>query len=242
MAEDLFATAQALNAAVPDDLAERLGAARAAIPGRLVLTTGFGLEGQLLTHGIARAGLEIELVTLDTGRLFPETYEVWAETERRYDLLIRAVHPDAAALARLTDRQGPMGFRASVAAREACCGVRKVAPLAMALDGVAGWVTGLRRSQSAARRATRFAEADMERGLVKLAPLFDWTAEAVASHIRSLDIPYNPLFDRGFASIGCQPCTRPVRVGESERAGRWWWEEGARECGLHLPPPYAPAA
>lgn len=242
MAATLHATAQALNAAVPGDLAARLRAARAAITGRLVLTTGFGLEGQLLTHTVARAGLDIDLVTLDTGRLFPETYAVWAETERRYGLRIRAVHPDARALAALSARQGPMGFRDSVRAREACCEVRKVAPLALALDGAAGWITGLRRSQSAARRATRLAEADGARGLVKLAPLFDWTAEAVASHIRGLDIPYNPLFDRGFASIGCEPCTRPVRVGESERAGRWWWEESARECGLHRPAPYAPAA
>lgn len=242
MGRDPAAIARALEAAPPADLAGRLRAARAAVPGRLVLTTGFGLEGQLLTHAIAQAGIDVEIVTLDTGRLFPETHEVWAETERRYGLTIRAVHPEAEAVEALVAEQGPMGFRASVAARQACCGVRKVAPLARALAGAAGWITGLRRSQSASRRSLRFAVPDPAHGLVKIAPLFDWEAGAVADHVRGLDIPYNPLHDRGFASIGCAPCTRAVRVGEDERAGRWWWEDSARECGLHLPRPLAPAA
>jgi phosphoadenosine phosphosulfate reductase len=244
MRDDLDALAARLNAAPPDTPAARLRALRAALPGRMVLTTGFGLEGQLITHFVARSGLDIELVTLDTGRLFPETLELWAETERRYGLRIRGIAPDGAELERLIARQGPEGFRASVPAREACCGVRKVAPLARALEGAAGWITGLRRSQSPARAQVRFAEVDTGRGLLKFAPLFDWTQAAVAEHVRALEIPYNRLLDRGFASVGCAPCTRALRPGERERDGRWWWEASARECGLHRPPAdaIAPAA
>lgn len=242
MSGDLQDLAARLNAAPPSELAGRLRALRAAVPGRLVLTTGFGLEGQLITHHVARTGLDIDLVTLDTGRLFAETLDLWAETERRYGLRIRGVAPDGAELEALIARQGPAGFRASVPAREACCGVRKVAPLARALAGASGWVTGLRRSQSPARAAVRFAEVDADRGLVKLAPLFDWTQAAVAEHVHALDIPYNRLLDRGFASVGCAPCTRALRPGERERDGRWWWEASSRECGLHRPAAMAPAA
>lgn len=236
---DLDAAAAALNAAVPGGLGARLRAAREAVPGRLVVTTAFGLEGQLITHAIAGAGLDVDFVTLDTGRLFPETHAVWAETEARYGLRIRAIHPEAEALDALVAGQGPEGFRASVENREACCRVRKVAPLARALAGAGGWISGLRRGQSEARGAVPFAAADHGRGLLKISPLFDWTAEAVAEHVRDLGIPYNALHDRGFPSVGCAPCTRAVRVGEDSRAGRWWWEQSARECGLHLPQPTA---
>lgn len=228
--------AQALNAHPPEDPADRLRRLRAAIPGRIVLTTAFGLESQFLIHFIAREGLEIDLVTLDTGRLFPETYDVWDATERRYGLRIRGILPEARAVEGLVARDGPFGFRDSVTARQACCDTRKVAPLARALAGASGWITGLRRGQSDARRAVRFAEADAGRGLVKLSPLFDWSEAAVAAHVHALDIPYNRLLDQGFRSVGCQPCTRAVRVGEDARAGRWWWEDGARECGLHVRP------
>ena len=238
----LVARSEALNAAVPSGLGPRLHALRAAISGPVVLTTAFGIESQLLTHFIARERLDIDLVTLDTGRLFPETLEVWAETEARYGVRILALSPDRVELDELLARDGPMGFRHSVTARQACCHVRKVSPLGRALQGAAGWISGLRRSQSATRRDTRFAEADQGRGLIKLSPLFDWSEEDVVLHVRSLDIPYNRLLDRGFRSIGCQPCTRATRIGEDARAGRWWWEESTRECGLHLRPAVAPAA
>ena len=240
--QTLIARAEALNEGVPAGLAPRLHALRAAIPGRVVLTTAFGIESQLLTHVIARERLDIDLVTLDTGRLFPETLEVWAETEARYGVRILALHPDRVALDDLLARDGPQGFRRSVAAREACCHVRKVAPLARALQGAAGWISGLRRSQSASRRDTRFAEADPARGLVKVSPLFDWSEEDVVRHVRSLDIPYNRLLDAGFRSIGCQPCTRATRIGEDARDGRWWWEDSTKECGLHFRPAISPAA
>lgn len=233
---------QSLNADTPQDIGDRLRLIRDRIAGRLVLTTAFGLESQLLIHIIAREGLDYDLVTLDTGRLFPETYEVWAETERRYGLRIRAIHPDAEQLDTLIARDGAMGFRQSTAAREACCTVRKVAPLARALDGAGGWLSGLRRGQSAARANVRFASADRLRRLTKVSPLFDWSEDQVAVHVRSLDIPYNRLLDAGFRSVGCQPCTRAVRIGEPARAGRWWWEDSAKECGLHVTPGLASAA
>lgn len=222
-------------------LAERLAHARTLVRGRLVLTTSFGLEDQLLTHAVVHAaalgGIEADVVTLDTGRLFPETHEAWAETERRYGIRVRAYVPDPHGLEPLLARIGPDGFRASVENRHACCYVRKVEPLGRALAGAAGWISGLRGTQSDARADVPFLVRDEARGLLRIHPLFDWTRAQVVDAIREHAIPYNRLEDRGVLSIGCQPCTRAVQAGEDERAGRWWWErEGARECGLHVGP------
>jgi phosphoadenosine phosphosulfate reductase len=222
-------------------LEQRLREARSLVPGRLVLTTSFGLEDQALTHALASEELDIDLVTLDTGRLFPETYAVWAETERRYGLRVRAFAPERRDVERLVAEDGIDGFRNAVEARQRCCGVRKVEPLARALAGAAGWITGLRADQSAHRAAATFAEADAVRRLVKINPLSDFSRDAVREYVRVNEVPYNPLHDVGFLSIGCAPCTRAVRPGEPERAGRWWWEqEEKKECGLHLRP--VPAA
>ena len=219
------------------DPAGRLRAIRDAVPGRIVLTTSFGAEDQALTHLVAESGLDIELATLDTGRLFPETHDVWAETERRYGLRVRALHPDADALEHLVASQGINGFREDQAARHACCGVRKVEPLGRALSGVAGWITGLRADQSASRTWAYFAQVDPARDLLKFNPLLDWTRQAVADFLAAHDVPRNALHARGFASIGCAPCTRAIGPDEPERAGRWWWEqESHQECGLHLGP------
>ncbi len=233
MTRELLRRAEALNANVAGGIAARLVAVREQLRGPIVLTTAFGIESQLLTHFIARERLDIDLVTLDTGRLFGETLEVWAETEARYGLRVRALSPESGQLDDLLAGDGPMGFRHSVAARQRCCHVRKVAPLTQALTGAAGWISGLRRGQSPGRRDVRFAAADPARGLVKVSPLFDWSEEEVALHIRSLGIPYNRLLDAGFRSVGCQPCTRATRIGETAREGRWWWEDSTRECGLH---------
>ena len=221
------------------NLRERIRLVEAAVPGRLVFTTSLGIEDQALTHAIAFAGerakARIEIVTLDTGRLFPETYDVWAETESAYSLRIRAYAPDREAEEAFVAREGINGFRHSVEARQACCGFRKVEPLARALDGAAVWFTGLRAGQSATRAETPLAEADEARGLIKVNPLADWSRAQVDAFVRDNYVPYNVLHDRGFPSIGCAPCTRAVRVGEDERAGRWWWEqESKKECGLHL--------
>jgi phosphoadenosine phosphosulfate reductase len=220
-------------------LPRRLALVRSRLPGRLVFTTSFGLEDQAITHAICTAdpGADIEIVTLDTGRLFPETYDLWAETEERYGRRIPAYAPDAAALEALISDQGVSGFRRSVQNRQTCCAVRKVAPLGRALAGASGWITGLRAEQSQGRAATPFAAFDPGYGLVKINPLADWSRQDLAQYVADNAIPYNPLHDRGFPSIGCAPCTRAVKIGEPDRAGRWWWENDAKkECGLHLRP------
>jgi phosphoadenosine phosphosulfate reductase len=225
------------------DLFERLAVAAAEVPGRLVFTTSLGLEDQAIAHAIFAQDLAIDVVTLDTGRLFPETYQLWADTERRYGRRIRALSPDHRGLEALVARQGIDGFRASIEARRACCGVRKVKPLARALAGACGWITGLRAEQSADRAVLDLAVVDQAYGVVKVNPLFDWTRDRVVDFVRAHDVPYNPLHDRGFLSIGCAPCTRAVRPGEPERAGRWWWEqEDKKECGLHRHAPRPVAA
>ncbi len=214
---------------------ERLRSLRAAVAGRIMFTTSFGLEDQALTHLIRSEGLAIEIVTLDTGRLFPSTYRLWEETEARYGFRIKSYHPDGAALAALIADSGANGFYHSKAARLDCCGVRKIEPLRRALAGAEAWVTGLRAGQSDARGAVALAEWDEGHGLIKTAPLFDWTREAVAAFCAAEEVPINPLHAEGFPSIGCEPCTRAIRPGENERAGRWWWEEDeAKECGLHV--------
>ncbi len=214
----------------------RLRDLREALPGRIVFTHGFGIEGQVIVHWICEQGLDIDLVTLDTGRLFPETYELWADTERRYGRRIRAIYPERAALEDLVARDGIDGFYMAKEAREACCAVRKVRPLERALHGAAAWITGARADQNEVRRAAGLIGFEESRGLIKFNPLFDWTREQVLAVARAHRVPLNPLHAKGFASIGCAPCTRALAPGEPERNGRWWWEqEGHRECGLHLP-------
>jgi phosphoadenosine phosphosulfate reductase len=231
MARRLSAAAATLG------LFDRLAAARAAIAGKLVFTTSFGVEDQAIGHAILSQGLNIELVTLDTGRLFPETHDVWAETERCYGRRIRAIVPDHTGLEALIGEQGSDGFKASVAARRACCHVRKVEPLNRALAGAAGWITGLRADQSEHRADIAFASVDAARGLIKISPLYDWTRSRTKDFAREFGVPVNALHARGFLSIGCAPCTRAIETGEPERAGRWWWEnDGKTECGLHANP------
>jgi bifunctional enzyme CysN/CysC len=213
--------------------AERIAHFRRALEGRIVFTTSFGLEDQVVTQLIAEAG-DIDCVTLDTGRLFEETYQLWAETEARYRRRIRDVYPRGEDVEALVARQGVNGFYNSREARLSCCHVRKVEPLNRALAGAAGWITGLRADQSAHRGETLLVEVDAERGVLKLNPLFDRTRETVLAIVSEHDVPINPLHRKGYASIGCAPCTRPVTPGEDERAGRWWWEQGKTECGLHI--------
>jgi phosphoadenosine phosphosulfate reductase len=216
-----------------DTPVERLASLRAAVAGRIVFTTSFGIEDQALTHMIFTRGLDIEVATLDTGRLFPSTYKLWQETEERYGRRIRSYHHDARALAAWVADAGINGFYHSKAARLDCCNIRKVEPLDRALADAAAWVTGLRMDQSEERGAV--ALAVLERDLVKVSPLFDWTREQVAYYCDIQKVPVNPLHRQGFPSIGCEPCTRAVLRGEPERAGRWWWEQDeARECGLHV--------
>jgi phosphoadenosine phosphosulfate reductase len=212
---------------------ERLAKFRSEIDGKLVFTTSFGLEDQVILHLLTERNLDVDIVTLDTGRLFSQTYELWAETERRYGKRIRAFYPQRHTLEFLIEEHGINGFYDSRKARSACCGIRKVEPLKRALAGAAGWIVGLRADQSEHRRGAALLEQN-ERNLFKLSPLFDWTREAVQGFASANRVPINPLHDRGFASIGCAPCTRAITPGEPERAGRWWWEQnGDKECGLH---------
>ena len=214
---------------------ERLRLLRAQVDGTLVFTTSFGLEDQVLLHLIAATGLDVSVATLDTGRLFPETYDLWARTEARYHLRIRTFGPDAASLQALVDAQGINGFYDSPANRSACCGVRKMAPLGQALAGAAGWITGLRADQSANRQAMPFVEWDAARSVIKANPLLDWSRARIAQFAEAEAVPVNPLHAQGFVSIGCAPCTRAIEPGEDERAGRWWGEQDrTKECGLHV--------
>jgi phosphoadenosine phosphosulfate reductase len=216
------------------DLFGRIAAVRSLVPGRIVFTTSFGLEAQALAHAIFSQGLAIEVATLDTGRLFPETYDVWARTEHRYGARISVFTPESGSIERLVAKQGVDGFRSSVAARLECCSARKVTPLARILEGSSAWVTGMRADQSADRAELSPASFDKHRQLIKASPLFDWTREQALEFVKAHRIPYNTLHDRGFLSIGCAPCTRAIGPGEPERAGRWWWETtGKKECGLH---------
>lgn len=229
---DAAATVESIAGATA---AERLQALAAAVAGRIVFTTSFGIEDQLIAHHVFTGKLPIEVATLDTGRLFPETYELWQSTEERYGVRIRAFYPDAAAAAALVADSGINGFYFSKDARIACCAVRKVEPLGRALAGAAAWVTGLRADQSGQRAAVSLAGWDAGRGLLKVAPLFDRSRDEVAAECAALGVPVSELHGRGFLSIGCAPCTRALRPGEPERAGRWWWEaDAASECGLHV--------
>ena len=217
------------------DPVSRLQALRAALSGRIVFTTSLGLEDQVITHLIAGAKLDIEIVTLDTGRMFPESYTLWRDTEAKYGVAIRPYYPRGATLERLVSEQGIDGFYNSLEARHACCEVRKVEPLTRALNGASAWVTGLRADASANRAGMEAVSYDGARDLIKFSPLFDWTRERIAAFAAEHDVPVSPLHARGFLSIGCAPCTRAIQPGEPERAGRWWWEQAdAKECGLHV--------
>jgi phosphoadenosine phosphosulfate reductase len=221
-------------AGVERDLMKRVATIRSLVRGRIVFTTSFGIEDQAITHAILHQALGIDIVTLDTGRLFPETYEIWARTERRYSQRIAAFYPDRTSVESLIARQGIDGFYDSVENRQACCVVRKVESLRRALVGATAWITGLRIEQSAQRAEISFATFEHAYNLVKVNPLFDYTREQVVAFVHDHNVPYNVLHDCGFPSIGCAPCTRAVTPGEPERAGRWWWEYGEKkECGLH---------
>jgi phosphoadenylyl-sulfate reductase (thioredoxin) len=232
--EQRAARLESLLAGLPP--AERLARFRGEVDGSIVFTTSFGLEDQVILHLIAEHAIDVEIATLDTGRLFRETYELWALTERRYGRRIRAIYPRQGNLETLVAKHGINGFYDSRDARLACCYARKVEPLNRALAGAGAWVVGLRADQSNQRESTKLVAVD-ERRLLKLSPLFDWTRDAVFSFAAANNVPVNPLHAKGFASIGCAPCTRAIAPGEPERAGRWWWEQdGKKECGLHVTP------
>ncbi|VFR28915.1 Phosphoadenylyl-sulfate reductase [thioredoxin] / Adenylyl-sulfate reductase [thioredoxin] [plant metagenome] len=198
------------------------------------LASSLAAEDMLLTHAIFGRGLPLEVFSLDTGRLHAETLGMLDVVAERYGRAITVFRPDAAAVEAHVREHGAFAFYESIELRKACCGIRKVEPLRRALAGRSAWITGQRREQAATRGALAESEHDPVFGLHKFNPLTDWTEDEVWTVIRALGIPYNPLHDQGYPSIGCDPCTRAVRPGEDARAGRWWWESAdSKECGLH---------
>ena len=205
-----------------------------AYPGKIVFSTSFGWEDQVITHMIFANDIPIEVFTLETGRLFPETYYVWNRTLEIYKKPITAYFPQAEALQEMVAKKGPSSFYESVENRKECCGIRKMEPLKRALKGNQLWVTGIRSEQSLNRTDMSNLEWDEQNQLIKFHPIFDWSLDEVKAYIKENNIVYNTLHDKGFPSIGCAPCTRAVREGEDFRAGRWWWEDQSKkECGLH---------
>lgn len=203
-------------------------------PGQITFSTSFGWEDQAITHMIFSNNLPVKVFTLETGRLFPETYYVWNRTMEIYGKPILAYYPKADLLEQMVNAKGPNSFYESVENRKECCGIRKVEPLNRALSGNKCWVTGIRAEQSLTRQLMDDVEWDEQHNLVKYHPIYNWTLDEVKEYIKKYNIPYNTLHDRGFPSIGCAPCTRAVQPGEDFRAGRWWWEDQSKkECGLH---------
>ncbi len=222
--------------------AERVLARAALEHAPSTFASSLGAEDMVITDLILRRGLDIEIFTLDTGRLHADTLALLGTIREHYerDLRgrdIRVVRHDADAVARYVTVHGPNAFYGSVDLRKRCCEIRKVEPLRRALAGKASWITGQRREQSTTRASLALQEHDAAHGLVKFNPLVDWTERDVWEYIREHGVPYNALHDQGYRSIGCAPCTRPTLPGEDVRAGRWWWESPeARECGLHVAP------
>jgi phosphoadenosine phosphosulfate reductase len=193
------------------------------------------LEDQAITHFIASNNLPVKIFTLDTGRLFPETYSTWSRTVEKYPLTISAFYPEANSLQGYVSEKGPNSFYESVENRKQCCFIRKVEPLQRALKGNKIWITGIRAEQSNDRHGMPMVEWDEVNQIIKIHPLLNWTWGQVKQFVSKNDVPCNPLHDKGFVSIGCAPCTRATKPGEDFRAGRWWWEDSSKkECGLHI--------
>jgi phosphoadenosine phosphosulfate reductase len=207
----------------------------AAMPDKAVFTTSLGIEDQVITHKIFINNLNIKVATIDTGRLFPQTYDVLSNTIIKYNKKIEVYFPEYIAIEKMVTEKGPLSFYQSIENRKECCRLRKVVSLSRALAGMKCWITGIRSGQSENRNQMDWLEYSENKKLFKFYPLFNWSFEEVMNYVKDNNIPYNPLHDKGYVSIGCEPCTRAVKPGEDFRAGRWWWEnDGPKECGLHL--------
>jgi len=207
----------------------------------VAFASSFGAEDMVLLDAISRHGLAVDVFVLDTGRLPAETYDLIARAQTRYAIPIRVLYPDARSLEDYVSSNGVNAFYQNVEMRERCCAIRKTEPLGRALAGKAAWITGLRREQSVTRRELSLHEFDAVHGIPKFNPLLEWSTDEVWAYLRTNDVPYNALHDRGYPSIGCAPCTRAVEPGDDLRSGRWWWEQAEhRECGLHRRPVHVP--
>jgi phosphoadenosine phosphosulfate reductase len=204
-------------------------------PGKVVFSSSLGQEDQVLTDIIFKNNLPVKIFTIDTGRLFNETYELLDKTTARYKKQVQVYFPEAADVESFVETKGINSFYESVDNRKGCCFIRKVKPLNRALAGAQVWITGLRAEQSENRKDMPIIEWDEDKQLYKFNPLIHWTYNEVLDYIKEFNVPYNTLHDKGFISIGCAPCTRAIEPGEDARAGRWWWEASHKECGLHVP-------
>jgi phosphoadenosine phosphosulfate reductase len=200
---------------------------------KVVFSTSFGQEDQVITALIAEQNLPITIFTLDTGRLFQETYDVFHKTLKKYKIDIETYFPETTAVEELVNQKGPNSFYESVENRKECCFIRKVAPLTKALKGNSVWITGLRAEQSQNRNDLDLFEYDSKFDIIKFNPLLKWTLKEVEDYLEANNVPQNTLHKKGFVSIGCAPCTRAIADDEDIRAGRWWWESSHKECGLH---------
>lgn len=201
---------------------------------KIAFSSSLGIEDQILTQMISAIDPFARIFTLDTGRLFPETYDLISTTSTKYKVNIEVFFPDAEEVEHMVSDKGINLFYNSIANRQLCCYVRKLRPLSRAMEGLDAWITGLRREQSVTRNDLQLVQWDEVNNLIKINPLIDWTEQEVKDYIEAHNIPFNPLHRKGYASIGCQPCTRAIEPGEDVRAGRWWWENPeTKECGLH---------
>jgi len=200
----------------------------------IAFATSLGAEDQILTYFLSQISHEVKIFTLDTGRLFPETLDLIDKTNNRYNINIEVFFPEAPQVEEMVNSKGINLFYESVENRKECCHIRKIIPMKRALNGIKAWITGLRSEQSVTRQGVSLLSWDENFGLIKVNPLLNWTESHVWDFINEHEIPYNELHDKGFPSIGCQPCTRAINPGEDIRSGRWWWElPENKECGLH---------
>lgn len=213
---------------------EILGAVARIFSDKIAFASSLGFEDQIITHMIRQQNLNMAIFTLDTGRLFPETYDLIDRTNARYKANIKIYFPDAAAVEDMVSSRGINLFYDSIENRKLCCTIRKTQPLSRALKGLQAWVTGLRKAQSVTRTGMKVMEWDEVNQIIKINPLIEWSDKQVTDFIHQNNVPFNKLHDQGFPSIGCQPCTRAIKPNEDIRAGRWWWElPDQKECGLH---------
>jgi len=215
-------------------LVESLDIVAKLFPGEVVFSSSLGQEDQVITDAISKNNIDVRIFTLDTGRMFNETYELIERTIARYKRPIQIYFPDATDVERFVATKGLNSFYESVENRKECCFIRKVKPLNRALQGARIWITGVRAEQSDNRKNMTMIEWEEDRQLYKFNPLINWTYNDVMDYINEFNVPYNRLHDKGFISIGCAPCTRAIEPGEDARAGRWWWEMSQKECGLHI--------
>jgi len=226
-------TPESIKKVEESTLAEGLKLITEWFPGKVVFSSSLGQEDQVLTDVIFKNNLPVTIFTIDTGRLFNETYELLDRTNARYKKNIQVYFPEATDVEEFVVNKGINSFYESVDNRKECCHIRKVKPLNRALKGAAVWITGLRAEQSNNRHDMPMIEWSEEKMLYKFNPLIKWTYADMMDYINKFNVPYNRLHDKGFISIGCAPCTRAIEPGEDARAGRWWWETSQKECGLH---------